>query len=94
MLVPFITLAVAVFALILSLHANVVSQRHIDTLKKWSEELSDDCNRALSVRYNALVDALKKDVEAYLNPVSDSAPYEDLSDVEQYVEENDVKINE
>ena len=86
-------------AMLAALHT-LVSFNKIDrSFKEWSQTLSDDCNRALDTRYSVLVDAMKKDVKAAFDAqfglyedLSDSQ-IEDLTDVERYIEENDIKIN-
>lgn len=79
-------------AMLAALHTLVSFNKIESSFKKWSQALSDDCNSALDVRYNVLVEAMKKDVKAAFDAQFGS--YEDLSDVRQYIEENDIKINE
>lgn len=78
-------------AMLAALHTLVSFNRIDSSFREWSQSLSDDCNRALDARYQVLVDVMKKDVKAAFDAQFGS--YEDLSDVEQYVEENTIKIN-
>lgn len=79
-------------AMLASLHTLVSFNKIDSSFKDWSQSLSDDCNSALDARYQILVEAMKKDVKAAFDAQFGS--YEDLSDVEQYIEENDIKIND
>lgn len=89
-----LVLIVAVFAaaaVVFSLHTMVVVQKYIDTVENWSQALSDDCNRNLQVYYGMLYDAMKKDVLAYFDKVSDASANVD-ADVAEYVEAVDVSL--
>lgn len=89
------------FSFGLSLHVCIVADRMRKDVVSWSESLSDDCNRTLQNHYNLIMDAVRKDVDDLISKALKGHEYEDLTDsqtedltdVEQYVEENDVKIN-
>lgn len=72
-------------AMLASLHTLVRFDKIEKSYQNWAQSLSDDCNAAIDCRYSMLVDAMKKDVVAALD--SHFSQYEDLSDVEQYIED-------